>query len=150
MPYYERNASCCPKCGGETYQDSVDVGVGIIHGPRGCVECGWSEDSSYDLSEGRDPIDENGGCIDQFGGYHPPKSFTAKAYRMARSETGQHGLVADHEDPSGCPVRPRPFQPPRQGTPAPPPPQKRQNHYVKRDAERGHVVEQGGHGGSSR
>lgn len=81
---YEHSNDACPKCGGETYQDSVDVGVGVIFGPRGCIECGWSEDSEYDLSDGRDPVDERGGAIDQFGGYHPPGSTMAAAYRMAR------------------------------------------------------------------
>lgn len=74
----------CPKCSGETYRDSVDVGVGVIYGPAGCIECGWSESESYDLSDGRDPVDEKGGAIDQFGGYHPPGSSMALAYRLAR------------------------------------------------------------------
>ena len=84
MPYYDRSSAPCPKCGGETYQDSVDVGVGVIYGPLGCIECAWSEDPDYDLSEGRCPVDEKGGAIDQFGGYHPPGSITAKAYRMVK------------------------------------------------------------------
>lgn len=80
----------CPKCG-ETdscERDSVDVGVGIIHGPWGCACCGWSEDPEYDLSEGRDPVDEKGGAIDQYGGYHPPGSTMALAYRLAAKEDG--------------------------------------------------------------
>jgi hypothetical protein len=81
---YDRSSDHCPKCEGETHQDSVDVGVGVIYGPRGCMECGWSEDADYDLSEGRDPVDEKGGAIDQFGGYHPPGSTMALAYRLAR------------------------------------------------------------------
>lgn len=73
----------CPKCDGHCDRDSVDVGVGIIHGPYGCEECAWSEDSEYDLSNGKDPIDEKGGVIDQYGGYHPPGSMIAMAYRFA-------------------------------------------------------------------
>jgi hypothetical protein len=65
----------CPKCGEECHCDSVDVGVGVIHGPYGCPGCGWSEDSEYDLSEGQDPVDEKGGAIDQYGSYHPPPRF---------------------------------------------------------------------------
>lgn len=42
----------CPKCEGSCWRDSVDVGVGIIHGPWGCEECGWSSDTHYDRSEG--------------------------------------------------------------------------------------------------
>jgi hypothetical protein len=75
----------CPKCGGQCYRDSVDVGVGVIHGPWGCEECAWSEDEEYDLSEGKDPVDDKGGAIDQYGGYHPPGSSRALAYRLARA-----------------------------------------------------------------
>lgn len=74
----------CPKCGEDGCErDSVDVGVGVIHGPYGCP-CGWSEAEEYDLSTGRDPVDDKGGVIDQYGGYHPPGSFRALAYRHAR------------------------------------------------------------------
>lgn len=41
----------CPKCGEETWRESADVGVGVIYGPYGC-DCGWSEWSHYDYSEG--------------------------------------------------------------------------------------------------
>lgn len=83
---YERSSDACPKCGGETHQDSVDIGVGVIHGPRGCIECGWSEDERYDLSEGRTPVDARGGVLDQFGGYHPPGSSVALAYRLSQGK----------------------------------------------------------------
>lgn len=66
----------CPKCNGECYRDEVDIGVGIQYGPWGCTVCGWSEMPEYDLSEGKDPIDEKGGMIDQYGGYHPAGSFS--------------------------------------------------------------------------
>ena len=75
----------CPKCNEPCDRDSVDVGVGVIHGPYGCCACGWSEDPGYDLSSGRDPVDEKGGVTDQWGSYHPPKSSMALAYRLARS-----------------------------------------------------------------
>jgi hypothetical protein len=78
----------CPNCSEPCDRDSVDVGVGIIHGPRGCPGCGWSEDPEYDLSTGRDPVDERGGAIDQYGGYHPPGSSMALAYRLARKTAG--------------------------------------------------------------
>lgn len=42
----------CPSCGGYCYRDSVDVGIGIIHGPYGCTECGWSEWEEYDKRNG--------------------------------------------------------------------------------------------------
>lgn len=90
MIYYDRSDAPCPKCGGETHQDSVDVGVGVIHGPRGCIECVWSEAAEYDLSDGRCPVDEKGGAIDQFGGYHPPGSSLANAYRMAKDTDHDH------------------------------------------------------------
>ena len=38
----------CPKCGGETVRDEVDVGVGIMHGPWHCIECGWSQGEDVD------------------------------------------------------------------------------------------------------
>jgi len=74
----------CPKCGDDCERDSVDVGVGIIHSPYGCPNCGWSEDDAYDLSGGKDPLDEKGGAIDQYGGYHPPGSTRAQALRFAK------------------------------------------------------------------
>ena len=79
----------CPNCGphDDLWRDSVDVGVGTIYGPWGCPICGWSQDDEYDLSNGRDPVDEKGGAIDQFGGYHPPGSTMALAYRLARGPT---------------------------------------------------------------
>jgi hypothetical protein len=46
---------------------------------------GWSEDSDYDLSTGKDPVDDRGGAIDQYGSYHPPGSTMAFAYRLARA-----------------------------------------------------------------
>lgn len=61
----------CPKCGEECERDSVDVGVGVIYGPYGCI-CGWSEDSRYDASAGESPaqaempewlVDSRGGVI---------------------------------------------------------------------------------------
>ena len=42
----------CPKCGNRCDRDEVDVEVGVIYGPYGCYNCGWSEDSRYDSSEG--------------------------------------------------------------------------------------------------
>lgn len=73
----------CPKCEGECYHDEVDVGVGIITGPWGCMECGWSEYEKYDLSDGKSPVQADGSVIDQYGGLHPTASSMAKAYRMA-------------------------------------------------------------------
>lgn len=82
----------CPKCGGDRlHQDSADVGVGVISGPWGCPDCGWSEDEAYDLSDGRSPLDEKGGAIDQYGGYHPPGSSMALAYRMAEATARADG-----------------------------------------------------------
>lgn len=73
----------CPKCKAECHRDEVDIGVGVIHGPYGCPNCAWSESDEYDLSSGKTPLDEKGGAIDQYGGYHPPESSTAAAIRMA-------------------------------------------------------------------
>ena len=61
----------CPKCdSSEVWRDSVDVGVGIMHGPYGCSGCGWSEDNKYDISEGQ-KYSESGCLLDQWGGLHP-------------------------------------------------------------------------------
>jgi len=77
----------CPKCGNdECHREEVDVGVGIIYGPWGCSECGWSESEEYDLSDGKDPFDEKGGFTDQYGVYYPPGNLVAKAIRKARGE----------------------------------------------------------------
>lgn len=74
----------CPKCGDDAHREEADVGVGIIYGPWGCP-CGWSESEEYDLSGGRDPIDEKGGVLDQFGVYYPNGNSVATAYKIARS-----------------------------------------------------------------
>ncbi len=70
----------CAACGEETWQESVDVGVGVIYGPAGCPNCGWSEDPDYDLSTS-DGIKEDGSAVDQFGGIYPKDSMEAKARR---------------------------------------------------------------------
>lgn len=81
----------CPKCGESCNRESVDVGVGIIIGPWGCPSCGWSESEEYDLSAGRDPIQEDGSVLDQFGVRYPAGSSVAAAYRMAREAEAQGG-----------------------------------------------------------
>lgn len=60
----------CPKCGGECYRDEVDIGVGIMYGPWGCLECGWSSSPEYDRSEGM-KYDEEGYLLNQFGHLYP-------------------------------------------------------------------------------
>lgn len=62
--------SCdCPHCGEGCDRESVDVGVGVIHGPWGCAGCGWSSDSRYDSRAGvrRDGADR---VYDQYGVRH--------------------------------------------------------------------------------
>lgn len=61
----------CEKCQSECHRDSVDVGVGVIHGPYGCPECGWSQDPEYDVSDGP-KLHESGWAKDQYGGLNPP------------------------------------------------------------------------------
>jgi hypothetical protein len=48
------NDNTCPVCGGETEQDEVDVGVGVIRGPRGCPACHWVEEP-FDPAASIDP-----------------------------------------------------------------------------------------------
>jgi hypothetical protein len=68
----------CPKCNTECARNAVHDGVAMLYGPWGCPGCAWSEWAEYDLSTGKDPRDERGGMIDQYGGYHPPGSFTVE------------------------------------------------------------------------
>lgn len=58
----------CPRCGGECERESADIGVGIIHGPYGCYECGWSEDFEYDLTN-----PDSDARTDQWGFLHPTR-----------------------------------------------------------------------------
>jgi hypothetical protein len=64
----------CPECKAECWRESCDVGVGVITGPWGCPECGWSEDDRYDLRNGPKKTDA-GYTLDQFGGATPPQGF---------------------------------------------------------------------------
>lgn len=66
----------CPKCNSDgCWRDSADVGVGIIYGPYGCPDCGWSESPEYDLSDGKSAIRDNGSKIDPQGRIWPAGSF---------------------------------------------------------------------------
>lgn len=58
----------CENCGEEAERESVDVGVGVIHGPWGCYACGWSEDPKYDCRGGSE---RPGGFVDPLGGFTP-------------------------------------------------------------------------------
>ena len=59
----------CPMCGEECDRYSVNVEVGIIHGPYGCY-CGWSEDPRYNkFSE--EFIKVEGYIVDSMGGLTP-------------------------------------------------------------------------------
>lgn len=82
----------CPKCETECWREEADVGVGIIYGPWGCPDCGWSESEEYDLTTRSPGPDAKGGYIDQYGGYWPAGSSRALAYRMAAE--------AEKKDPS--------------------------------------------------
>lgn len=42
----------CPHCTTDCLRESVDVGIGVIYGPWGCPNCGWSEDDKYDSRTG--------------------------------------------------------------------------------------------------
>lgn len=93
----------CPKCGEEDlYRDEVDVEVGIIYGPYGCM-CGWSENPHYDASNGPSPaqLEESGGrYVDPYGSSHSidriatkledrfgiPKEITEKVFRAKESK----------------------------------------------------------------
>lgn len=53
----------CPNCGADCWREDADVGVGIIYGPWGCPDCGWSESELYSYPQRQG--------FDQWGGYHP-------------------------------------------------------------------------------
>ena len=59
----------CPHCGELCDHDEVDVGVGVMHGPWGCANCGWSENPKYDS---RDSVRRDGvnRVFDQYGTSH--------------------------------------------------------------------------------
>lgn len=78
----------CPKCHcPECWRDSVHNGIAMLYGPWGCPECGWSEDSEFDVSNGP-KITDDGYRLDQFGGATPiPK--TMKPFK--RSDTEKSG-----------------------------------------------------------
>lgn len=63
----------CPHCGMFVFRDEVDVGVGVIHGPYGCGQCGWSEYEEYDCRHGQKTTKE-GHVLDQWGGLTPRRS----------------------------------------------------------------------------
>ena len=69
----------CKKCGQECYRESVDVGVGVLHGPWGCPCCGWSDDPEYDCSEGESPATKRTGFYCGPTGMLDPTQPTAKA-----------------------------------------------------------------------
>lgn len=76
----------CPRCGGsDLWQDMVDVGVGVIFGPKGCPDCGWSELEEYDLELGGG-IQGDGSYVDQYGGLYPKGNPVAQAMRLAEKE----------------------------------------------------------------
>lgn len=68
----------CPHCGAPCDREAVDVGVGVIHGPWGCPDCGWSEYPEYDCREGvrRDGADR---VFDQYGVSHHVDRLDGKA-----------------------------------------------------------------------
>lgn len=63
------HAYVCPHCGSPCDRESVDVGIGVMHGPWGCGSCGWSENPEYDS---RDCIRRDGDdrVFDQYGVSH--------------------------------------------------------------------------------
>jgi predicted RNA-binding Zn-ribbon protein involved in translation (DUF1610 family) len=97
----------CPKCGDELWRESCDVGVGVVYGPWGCSGCGYSESEEYDLSGDRNPVDEKGGALNQFGVYYPSGNTMATAYRMSRAaelDPERYRGRARRRGPGGVPL----------------------------------------------
>lgn len=52
----------CPLCASPIAdRPEVDVGVGVIHGPWHCFDCGWSEPWLYPNDDDADPDEQQGG-----------------------------------------------------------------------------------------
>lgn len=50
--YHEKaDDDTCPNCGGKLDQDWANIGIGVVYGPAGCHNCGWSEEEQFDSSE---------------------------------------------------------------------------------------------------
>lgn len=78
----------CPRCGGETGRDEVDIGVGIQCGPWGCISgCGWSECEEYDIEFGGG-LQQDGSYLDPQGGLWPASNPAIKMMREAESRNG--------------------------------------------------------------
>ena len=59
----------CPHCESDCAREEVDIGVGIMTGPWGCPNCGWSDNPVYDCREGiRKDGDDR--VLDQYGVSH--------------------------------------------------------------------------------
>ena len=71
--------SVCPRCKerGGLWRESADVGIGVIYGPWGCPDCGWSESEEYDLEFGGG-VQDNGSYLDPYGGLTPAENPIAK------------------------------------------------------------------------
>lgn len=59
----------CPYCEELCAREEADIGVGVMYGPWGCSNCGWSENPEYDCRGGirRDGEDR---VHDQYGVSH--------------------------------------------------------------------------------
>lgn len=68
----------CPYCGAPCDRDYADIGVGVIYGPWGCANCGWSSDPQYDS---RESIRQDGEkrVFDQYGASHHVDRLGGKA-----------------------------------------------------------------------
>lgn len=107
MPLETEECSC-PKCGEECCRDSVDVGVGVIYGPWGCI-CGWSSDPHYDASDGPSPAQKEHGSskyVDSYAGVHSVERIAGNLERFGipREHTesvfahGDSDVVCDSSD----------------------------------------------------
>ena len=86
----------CPRCGGcDLYREDVDIGVGTLFGPWGCPDCGWSEDTAYDIDfDGG--VQENGSYRDPYGCLLPATNPIAKMLaKEAREECARRGIDPD-------------------------------------------------------
>lgn len=94
----------CEKCGADCERDEADVGVGILYGPWGCPECGWSEVEAFDCSGDNGPMrpweDHDGWTLNQFGRAFPPDYRESASTRLLFEILDDLGLGISSDDPT--------------------------------------------------
>lgn len=86
----------CLACGAEAMRDEVHNGVGMVYGPWGCPDCGWSEDPKYDRRRHTTPAN-----VDQYGGLWPVRGKSLRRCDMAAAAFERLYFGTWESDPKG-------------------------------------------------